>query len=183
MAGEERSGAGPMQARTSDGFSAAGSPTRPSSCRSTPTREFVTSATGPASWAPTRLAWSYDNRTASFRVVGKGQSLRIECRIPGADCNPYLAFAAALASGLNGIEKKLEPPPVFEGDMYAARRCRRSRPRFATPRRCSSRVRSVRESLGGDVTDHYAHFFEVEQGRLRRRRQPDWERKRYFEQI
>jgi glutamine synthetase len=50
------------------------------------------------SWAPTRLAWSYDNRTAGFRVVGEGQSLRIECRIPGADCNAYLALAAALAS-------------------------------------------------------------------------------------
>src|SRR5262245_6274798 len=59
-----------------------------------------------ASWAPTRLAWSYDNRTAGFRVVGHDQSLRIECRIPGADCNPYLAFAAALASGLDGIANK-----------------------------------------------------------------------------
>ena len=72
------------------------------------------------SWAPTRLAWSHDNRTASFRVVGKGPSLRIECRIPGADCNPYLCFAAALASGLDGIANKIEPPPLFEGDAYAA---------------------------------------------------------------
>ena len=52
-----------------------------------------------ASWAPTRLAWSYDNRTAGFRVVGDGPSLRIECRIPGADCNPYLAFAAVARLG------------------------------------------------------------------------------------
>jgi glutamine synthetase len=59
-----------------------------------------------ASWAPTRLAWSYDNRTAGFRVVGDGQSLRIECRIPGADTNPYLALAAALASGLDGIARR-----------------------------------------------------------------------------
>ena len=50
-----------------------------------------------ASWAPTTLAWSYDNRTAGFRIVGEGSSLRIECRVPGADCNAYLAFAAALA--------------------------------------------------------------------------------------
>ncbi len=74
-----------------------------------------------ASWAPTRLAWSYDNRTAGFRVVGDGESLRIECRIPGADCNPYLAFAAALASGLDGIRSRTEPPPCFVGDIYAAR--------------------------------------------------------------
>ena len=57
------------------------------------------------SWAPTRIAWSYDNRTAGFRVVGANESLRIECRVPGADCNPYLAYAAALASGLDGIAK------------------------------------------------------------------------------
>ncbi len=73
------------------------------------------------SWAPTRLAWSHDNRTASFRVVGEGPSLRIECRIPGADCNPYLCFAAALASGLDGIANQIEPPPLFDGDVYAAK--------------------------------------------------------------
>src|SRR5437764_7537034 len=74
-----------------------------------------------ASWAPTRLAWSYDNRTAGFRVVGHGQSLRIECRAAGADANPYLAFAATMAAGLDGIEQRIEPPPSFEGDVYAAR--------------------------------------------------------------
>src|SRR4051812_6054042 len=72
------------------------------------------------SWAPTRLAWSRDNRTAGFRVVGHDQSLRIECRIPGADANPYLAFAASLASGLDGIRNRIEPPAAFEGDIYAA---------------------------------------------------------------
>ncbi|MCS5628600.1 MAG: glutamine synthetase family protein, partial [Planctomycetes bacterium] len=63
------------------------------------------------SWAPTQLAWSHDNRTAGFRVVGSGSSLRIECRLPGADCNPYLVYAAALASGLDGISRQIEPPP------------------------------------------------------------------------
>ena len=71
------------------------------------------------SFAPTKIAWSYDNRTAGFRVVGHGSSLRIECRAPGADANPYLAFAATLAAGLDGIEKKIEPPPEFTGDAYA----------------------------------------------------------------
>src|SRR6185437_3769739 len=72
------------------------------------------------SWAPTRIAWSYDNRTAGFRIVGREQSLHIECRIPGADCNPYLAFAAALASGLDGIREKIEPPTAISGDLYGA---------------------------------------------------------------
>ena len=72
------------------------------------------------SWAPTRIAWSYDNRTAGFRVVGRAQSLRIECRIPGADCNPYLALAAVLASGLNGIADRADPPLCVSGDLYSA---------------------------------------------------------------
>ena len=72
------------------------------------------------SWAPTRVAWSYDNRTAGFRLVGHDQSLRIECRIPGADCNPYLALAALVASGRAGVEQQVEPPAPFVGDAYGA---------------------------------------------------------------
>ena len=72
------------------------------------------------SWAPTATAWSPDNRTAGFRVVGSGSSLRIECRIPGADVNPYLAYSAVIASGLAGIEGKIEPPPAYMGDVYSA---------------------------------------------------------------
>ena len=72
------------------------------------------------SWAPTGLAWSPDNRTAGFRVVGSGASLRIECRLPGADVNPYLAYAALLAAGLEGIESQRDPGEAFVGDVYAA---------------------------------------------------------------
>src|SRR6478672_1018288 len=70
------------------------------------------------SWAPTTLAWGYDNRTCGFRVVGHGSACRPETRIPGADANPYLAFAALLAAGLYGIEEKLELAPAFEGNAY-----------------------------------------------------------------
>jgi glutamine synthetase len=135
-----------------------------------------------ASWAPTRLAWSYDNRTAGFRVVGAGPSLRIECRIPGADCNPYLAFAAALASGLEGIAKRLEPPPLFEGDMYAAqhlpavpRTLRDAIDLFATSSLAS-------RAFGADVVEHYTHFYRTEQEAYDRA-VTDWERNRYFERI
>src|ERR687892_258870 len=65
----------------------------------------------PGSWAPTTLAWGHDNRTCGFRIVGHGGSVRAETRIPGGDVNPYLAFAALLAAGLNGIEQGLELPP------------------------------------------------------------------------
>ncbi len=134
------------------------------------------------SWAPTKLAWSHDNRTAGFRVVGSGNSLRIECRVPGADCNPYLVYAASLASGLDGIRKKIEPPPIFEGDVYAAEE-QPSVPetlREATEFFASSEF--ARTTFGDKVVDHYAHFFRVEQAAYDQA-VTDWDRKRYFERI
>ena len=134
------------------------------------------------SWAPTRLAWSHDNRTAGFRVVGSGQSLRIECRIPGADVNPYLAFAASLASGLDGIDKKTEPPDVFEGDVYAARNLPRVPYTLAEAVTLFEASAFVKETLGAEVAEHYAHFYRSEQ-RAFDRAVTDWERRRYFERI
>ncbi|MGH7185740.1 MAG: glutamine synthetase family protein, partial [Pseudomonadota bacterium] len=69
-------------------------------------------------FAPTKAVWSFDNRTAGFRILGEGGGTRSECRVPGADVNPYLAFAAARACGLNGIENKLKLEPAFEGNAY-----------------------------------------------------------------
>jgi glutamine synthetase len=134
------------------------------------------------SWAPTRLAWSHDNRTAGFRVVGSGQSLRVECRIPGADVNPYLAFAAALASGLDGIERKTEPPAVFEGDVYAARNLPRVPYTLAEAVDRFAGSAFVKDVLGEEVAAHYEHFYRSEQ-RAFERAVTDWERRRYFERI
>jgi glutamine synthetase len=134
------------------------------------------------SWAPTRLAWSHDNRTASFRVVGKGPSLRIECRIPGADCNPYLCFAASLASGLDGIGQRTEPPPIFEGDMYAAKAIPAIPATLRDAIACFESSEFVRQALGADVAAHYSHFFHTEQNAYDAA-VTDWERRRYFEQI
>ncbi len=135
-----------------------------------------------ASWAPTRLAWSYDNRTAGFRIVGHGESLRIECRIPGADCNPYLAYAAALASGLDGIANRIEPPPMFEGDMYQADRLPRvpASLREATDLFAGSPL--AKRAFGEGVVEHYTHFFRKEQEAFDAA-VTDWERVRYFERI
>ena len=135
-----------------------------------------------ASWAPTRLAWSVDNRTAGFRIVGHGDSLRIECRIPGADCNPYLAFAAAVASGIEGIKQKIEPPPVFNGDVYADKDLPRipTTLQQATERLAQSKF--ARQMFGDTVVDHYLHFFKSELASYDRA-VTDWELKRYFERI
>ena len=135
-----------------------------------------------ASWAPTRLAWSYDNRTAGFRVVGEGPALRIECRIPGADCNPYLALAASLASGLDGIANRIEPPEAFVGDIYGAR----SLPRV--PYTLSQAVDAFEKSdfakraFGKEVVEHYTHFYRTEAAAYDKA-VTDWERRRYFERI
>ncbi len=136
----------------------------------------------PGSWAPTRLAWSVDNRTAGFRVVGHGPSLRIECRIPGADCNPYLAYAAALASGLDGIRQQLEPPPMFSGNVYEAATLPHVPATLhdATERFAASAF--ARQALGEDVVAHYTHFFRSELQAFDRA-VTDWERRRYFERI
>jgi len=134
------------------------------------------------SFAPTRVAWSYDNRTAGFRVVGHGPSLRIECRVPGADANPYLAFAATLAAGLDGIENRTEPPPMFEGDAYAAAdlpEVPRSLPEAVKRLESSSWARRV---FGDAVVDHYAHFFRTEQRKFDQV-VTDWERARYLERA
>jgi len=132
------------------------------------------------SFAPTGIAWSHDNRTAGFRIVGHGPSLRIECRAPGADANVYLAFAAALAAGLDGIEHHIEPPPAFEGDVYAAAELPH------VPHSLNESIHALaesvwaRETFGEDVVDHYLHFFRTEQRKFDAA-VTDWERSRYFE--
>ena len=135
-----------------------------------------------ASWAPTRLAWSYDNRTAGFRVVGHGKSLRIECRIPGADCNPYLAYAASLASGLDGIQNKIEPPEIFTGDIYAAKHLPRVPYTLAEATEQFEKSDFSKKAFGKQVVEHYAHYFKTEQ-KAYDRTVTDWERRRYFERI
>ena len=116
-------------------------------------------------FAPTKAAWSLDNRTAGFRVITGGAGTRIECRIPGADCNPYLAFAATLAAGLYGIDNELELPEVFEGNMYAAKR-----------------VPNVPKTLREAVVGHYVHAGAWEQHEYDRRI-TDWELIRNFERA
>ncbi len=131
------------------------------------------------SWAPTTLAWGYDNRTCGFRVVGHGKSLRVECRIPGADANPYLAFAALLAAGLDGIEKQLEPPPVFTGNAYES-----DVKRF--PHTLNEAIGTLergtvaRAAFGDDVIDHYLNYARTEQ-QLFDKAVTCYERERFFE--
>ncbi len=115
-------------------------------------------------------------------MVGHDESLRIECRLPGADANPYIAYAAALAAGLDGIQNKIEPPPVFQGDVYAAQ----DLPRVPTVLREAidelDRSTFAREAFGADVVEHYLHFLRTEQRKFDEV-VTSWERARYFERA
>jgi glutamine synthetase len=131
------------------------------------------------SWAPTTLAWGHDNRTAGFRVVGHGQSLRTETRIPGGDVNPYLAFAALIAAGLHGIEQALELPPPLEGNAYES-----DAERF--PQSLRDAIGALesgsiaRAALGDEVVEHYLNYARTEQ-RLFDSVVTCYERERMFE--
>jgi glutamine synthetase len=131
------------------------------------------------SWAPTTLAWGNDNRTCGFRVVGHGAAKRMETRIPGGDVNPYLAFAAMIASGLHGIEHELEPPEPLQGNAYES-----DADRFpSTMREAVAALEQgtmARAAFGDQVVDHYLNYARTEQA-LFDRFVTDWERSRYFE--
>jgi glutamine synthetase len=132
-------------------------------------------------FAPTRAIWSLDNRTAGFRLCGANtKAIRIECRIGGADLNPYLAFAALIASGLAGIEQKLDLEPAYVGDAYQDKTLREvpKTLREATDLMRGSKM--LRAALGDEVIDHYVHNAEWEQFEYDRRI-TDWELKRGFE--
>jgi glutamine synthetase len=133
-------------------------------------------------FAPTKAVWSLDNRTAGFRLCGEGgKATRIECRIGGADLNPYLAFAALIAAGLAGIEGELELEPPFLGDAYGGNL--REIPR--TLRAATESLRSskmLRSAFGEAVVDHYVHAAEWEQAEFDRR-VTDWELRRGFERA
>jgi glutamine synthetase len=131
------------------------------------------------SWAPTTLAWGYDNRTCGFRVVGHDRGLRVESRIPGADTNPYLCFAALLAAGLDGIQRGLDLPPAFEGNAYES-----DVQRFpATLREAIAALERgtvARKAFGDDVVEHYLTYARTEQ-RLFDQVVTSYERERFFE--
>ncbi|WP_375450092.1 glutamine synthetase family protein [uncultured Devosia sp.] len=132
-------------------------------------------------FAPTKAIWSSDNRTAGFRLCGENsKAIRVECRIGGADLNPYLAIAALIAAGIKGIEDKLPLEPAFVGDAYITETLREI-PK--TLREATETLRHsvlLREVFGEDVVGHYVHTAEWEQFEYDRR-VTDWELKRGFE--
>ncbi|MCL6547565.1 MAG: glutamine synthetase family protein [Alicyclobacillus sp.] len=135
-----------------------------------------------ASWAPTNVVWGWDNRTTGLRIVGRGESLRIENRFPGADANPYLAYAAFIAAGLEGIEQRLPLPEAWGGNGYEAE----GTPRLPASLREAADVfegsRFARRAFGDTVWAHYLNAARVEQAAFDQV-VTHWEKARYFERA
>ena len=135
-------------------------------------------------WAPVKPTWGLDNRTASFRVIaGSPKATRLETRCPGADVNPYLAMAAVIAAGLDGVEKglKLTTPPI-SGSNFGAEHIARAPRTLIETNRIFEQSRIARDWLGDAFVDHFAATRDWE-WRQWLDAVTDWELKRYFEII
>jgi glutamine synthetase len=139
----------------------------------------------PGFWAPTDATWGIDNRTCALRAIpGSPQSQRVEYRIAAADINPYLALAAAVGSGLWGIEHRVEPDAPVAGNAYArAYPKRRQLPRTLWEAAQRLRNSQAAKALFGEAfVAHYAATREWEEREFRKAI-TDWELARYFEII
>ena len=114
-------------------------------------------------FAPTQIVWSVDNRTAAFRLCGDGtKGVRVECRTPGSDMNPYLAMAAMLAAGLKGIEEKLPLPEVYTGDAYSNDAKRHIPQTLRDARDALLKSDMLKDAFGEETITHYARAAEWE---------------------
>ena len=134
------------------------------------------------SFAPTAVAWGLDNRTCALRVVGHGRNIRVECRVPGGDVNPYLAVAALIAGGLHGIERDLQPPEPYAGNAYGASGVQRLPATLAEAATAFGESTLAREAFGDAVVTHYLNNAHVELAAFNAA-VTDWERMRGFERL
>lgn len=136
----------------------------------------------PDSWAPTSIACGIDNRTCGLRIVGHANSMRVENRMPGADANPYLAFAATIAAGLKGIEDNLQPSQMYQGNAYSDASLTRMPLSLHESADLLDTSTFAREVFSDEVIDFYVHTAKCEV-QAYAQAITDWEKKRYFEQI
>jgi glutamine synthetase len=134
------------------------------------------------SFAPTRIAAGWDNRTCGFRLCGEGGALRVENRIPGADANPYLAFAATIAAGLHGLGARLKAPRLYEGNAYEDATLPQVPRTLREAIAELERSRLARTAFGDRVVEHYLHAAQLEQQAFDQA-VTDWELLRNFERI
>ncbi len=136
-----------------------------------------------ATFAPTKAIWSRDNRTAGFRLCGESsKAIRIECRIGGADLNPYLAYSALLAAGIAGIKEKMPLEEAYVGDAYLGEELREIPKTLNEATETMRGSAMLRSALGDDVVDHYVRTADWEQSE-HDREVTDREVRRGFEQY
>ena len=133
------------------------------------------------SFAPTAIAWGIDNRTCALRVVGHGHGMRVECRAPGGDVNPYLAVAALIAGGLHGIENGLELGEPCTGNAYTDG-AQRLPTTLAEGAELFEGSQVARAAFGDEVVEHYLNNARVELAAFNAA-VTDWERVRSFERL
>lgn len=134
-------------------------------------------------FAPTKAIWSKDNRTAGYRLCGEAsKGIRIECRVGGSDLNPYLAMAALLAAGIDGIERKLDLQPEFKGDAYGSQDAQQIPATLRDATKTLDDSKMLRAAFGDDVIDHYVRAAKWEQEEFDRKI-TDWEVARGFERA
>ncbi|MCT7659395.1 glutamine synthetase family protein [Mycobacterium deserti] len=133
------------------------------------------------SFAPTAIAWGFDNRTCALRVVGHGHGMRMENRAPGGDVNQYLAVSALIAGGLHGIEQELELPEPLEGNAYTSG-AERLPTTLAEAATLFEESEVARAAFGDDVVEHYLNNARVELAAYNSA-VTDWERTRGFERL
>jgi glutamine synthetase len=136
----------------------------------------------PGSWAPTKMAWAFDNRTVGFRVVGEGKAFRIENRMPGADANPYLAFAATLAAGMAGVSEELDCGKRYDGNAYIDAKLASLPSSLQEAGDLLHESKLARNAFGNEVVDFYVHTARLEV-KAYNNVVTDWEKQRYFERI
>jgi glutamine synthetase len=136
-----------------------------------------------SSFAPTVIAWGCDNRTCGYRVVGEGESLRVENRIPGADVNPYLSGAATVIAGLDGIERRLDCGDPYQGNAYTDRELSAVPGTLRDGLELFAGSPLAATALGGAVHEHLINFARQELDAFQHECVTDWERIRYFERI
>ena len=136
----------------------------------------------PGSWAPTAIVCGHDNRTCGYRVVGADNSLRIENRMPCADANPYLAFAATLAAGLQGIEERIEADDSYRGNAYLDNNLPHLPLSLEQAVELLDRSELARQAFGTEVVDFYVKHGNHEVNAFNQA-VTDWELRRYFEQL
>lgn len=134
------------------------------------------------SFAPTAIAWGKDNRTCTLREVGEGAARRIECRLPGADVNPYLTLAALIAAGLHGVDHGLSPAAPLAGNAYADEAAPRVPGSLAEARELFAASEIARAAFGESVVAHYLNAADVELAAFGAA-VTDWERVRGFERL